>query len=1053
MYRAMLWKEAREQSAILIALIVLGSGLIAAATALGSSTGLDAELVDYRAYTNAGRLAVLALTIAAGVVIGGSLFAGEIENETLNYLEMLPSRRWVLWRGKLVAGAVLTFATGVLLIGIGSALGALGSSNRLSWIVLSALLMFVAFGWGLFASAITQNTLAACAVGLLCAIVFGIPIFSIIYLVLMQVIRELVTTPPSVLLEIILILAGYAVVITPILLAGVLFTAPDRQRYTWVPVGDAASRRTITRSPDAPSRFMTMFWLVRKQWTVASVVGIGFALAAGLSLLLEEVQLLTTWPLMACIAGVCGGVFAWSDEQSRETFKFWGERRLPLDAPWLAKVCASFAQTLVWVLILFLPVLVRTWNNQRLYTHLSSAVGSGVLGTNSQDLISFLVVWPMYGFAFGHLAGLLFRKTIVALGVALLTAGPLAVLWLPSLLTGGVHHWLIWPVPLLVLLTTRLLLRAWSIDRLATVRSLATLTIALAACLILTTAGLSSRVFELPATTVIDEDLEFAKSVPQLDSEDGGRAFRQAINSGFVQTLSDSREDLSVSLNVDSNSVSRRSLEQLASKQWPAARLELISNWLTSEAVDRTASLLKEAAGRVPGPIENPRVMVVNSIIRDGNEISAAVNMLLARGMLFQQRGHPEEFIACLDAALAITRNARTQQPTIVHLNGINAEINCFSAVGVWIHRVGNRSDLIRELMKQLHRHQRECPRDPRDAMLTDRMIDRNTINSIGQWAPRELEPIYGRGVGAPQDSIAKQKAEVEAELASIAVTVPWERERFRRIMGMKNANIWNREHLNRVTSWFGMYFANVRSMNIDEAIRRSEAELQVALAHSAITLFAIDNNRMPRALNELVPRYLEMVPLDPFSRQPIGYRISDGETVRYRLRKDNRLEDSVPDSFRPRYPLEFAWRLHEPMAGVVGGLAWTDGPPPLAPGVWGDGQPFVHLDAVAAAVGGVVQWPLEALPNQDLEEVLAMPGGEVGSGLGFDMVRMAEGTRGLDWSAEQRTILPGQGIVWSIGPDLRDDLGKVRIGAVESSRKDGDILQIVSWLKRNRTP
>jgi len=47
-----------------------------------------------------------------------------------------------------------------------------------------------------------------------------------------------------------------------------------------------------------------------------------------------------------------------------------------------------------------------------------------------------------------------------------------------------------------------------------------------------------------------------------------------------------------------------------------------------------------------------------------------------------------------------------------------------------------------------------------------------------------------------------------------------------------------------------------------------------------ALALYQIEHDRPAEALEELVPKYLPQVPLDPFTGGPFQYRISRGEQV-----------------------------------------------------------------------------------------------------------------------------------------------------------------------------
>src|SRR5262249_41375899 len=109
----------------------------------------------------------------------------------------------------------------------------------------------------------------------------------------------------------------------------------------------------------------------------------------------------------------------------------------------------------------------------------------------------FLTLWVVYGFCAGHLAGLLFRKSLVAVVVGFGGAVLLASVWVPSLCGGGLHGWQVWGVPLLLLATSRLLLRAWAAGRLGS-RGPVTGLVAAAACALWDAGGLWYRVEEVP---------------------------------------------------------------------------------------------------------------------------------------------------------------------------------------------------------------------------------------------------------------------------------------------------------------------------------------------------------------------------------------------------------------------------------------------------------------------------------------------------------------------------------------------------------------------------
>ena len=108
MIRALVWKEARDQGLIVAALAVLGAAVLVAVGLLNPAAG--GSRTAQQVFVDPGFLALVALTVTAGTVVGGTLFAGEKEAGTFAYLVSLPVPRWKVWAGKICGGAVLVVA-------------------------------------------------------------------------------------------------------------------------------------------------------------------------------------------------------------------------------------------------------------------------------------------------------------------------------------------------------------------------------------------------------------------------------------------------------------------------------------------------------------------------------------------------------------------------------------------------------------------------------------------------------------------------------------------------------------------------------------------------------------------------------------------------------------------------------------------------------------------------------------------------------------------------------------------------------------------------------
>ena len=166
MIRAILWKELREQAAILTALVALGAGIIVTSAALGGVTATRDPL-EFRAYSDPARIATLILTMVGGLVCGAMLFANEHENGTAEFLYYLPANRKRLWWAKFAAGFLLTSFSTLLFSIVAGVAGIFSLQGLLPWVLWLFMLGFSAFAAGALGSAAVKNVLPACGIGVL----------------------------------------------------------------------------------------------------------------------------------------------------------------------------------------------------------------------------------------------------------------------------------------------------------------------------------------------------------------------------------------------------------------------------------------------------------------------------------------------------------------------------------------------------------------------------------------------------------------------------------------------------------------------------------------------------------------------------------------------------------------------------------------------------------------------------------------------------------------------------------------------------------------------
>ena len=172
------------------------------------------------------------------------------------------------------------------------------------------------------------------------------------------------------------------------------------------------------------------------------------------------------------------------------------------------------------MLPLFLGQVVRQQPGVRFF---ATVFRSGVFAEAGFPVLTYLLIWPAYGFAAGHLFALLFRKSLVAGAAGLMVGATLAGLWLPSLLGGGLHVWQPLVPLLLMLLTARLLAWPWATETVGARRPLVRLAVGLTAVLVAAAGGIAWRVGEVPLVAEIEDDVKYARQIPTYDEKQPGR--------------------------------------------------------------------------------------------------------------------------------------------------------------------------------------------------------------------------------------------------------------------------------------------------------------------------------------------------------------------------------------------------------------------------------------------------------------------------------------------------------------------------------------------------
>jgi hypothetical protein len=934
MIRAICWKEWREQRTIAIAVFAFG------VLALALTAQFADPLRGGSVWTQSGARELMAQGLAylAGTVCGAMLLADEKEVGTLEFLDTLPARRRALWIGKVVFGLGLAIVMSAALAGIAIALGCVDERiSRVGYATVVVLIGLLAFSWGTFGGSVARSTLGAVFQGSLASIVVGVALAVpfVMYFGPRRFGRPFGTP----------LMTYYAVWVAVGLAASAfVFTAVDRQRRELAPrLGMPAAPRP--RRPKRAAGLRALLWLSTRQAVFVLFGSLAAGGVLGASMLAPDTMPVFLWPAATLGLGVLAGVTTLGEEQTRGVARFWAERRLPLGRLWATKVLFHFGIAAAAALVLFLPLWAANPQSPfrtRLLTEMRPGMGR------------FLLLGLVYGFVVGHLAGMLFRKTVVAGLVSGVVALSFAGLILPSIIAGGAAAWQVWLPAGLLLVTARLLLYPWATERIATrgpiLRAIGGSSLAVAVL----AAGIAYRVYEIPDVPDRLAESGFEQSLPSFEENEAGRTLMGAVLQ-FRKAVQDNEATFLRGGSIDPLGTIGRDGRPLGP--------EFSDPWLDAVFAADWHHQLNALADRPPGVFDDPRNRDIFAPQDPLRELRQMANVLRQRGMQRLKVGDAEAYPRLLRGGLAAVRTGRNKSGHAARLAAFEAEASLLDGLTEWMDQLRGRTDLLRNVLPELVRHDREMPAGTADADWAEQVILRNTLNNIGSWLPARLARVR------PDQVEAGGPADAEAELVAFAWSVPWERVRRERLLRV-------RTHGEVPASWLSdlhvrSLWRNGRQDPVEARELRAQTRRRVAILAVALRLYQLDHGTNPPNLESLLPAYLPAVPDDPFTGLPFRYRLSTGEIM-----EPATLDDPPNLGERERASLKAALSLSYPAGGGYNGFNLLPEVPPR-------GQP-------ASA-----EFRLASRP------------------FGVSFVRPAA-----------VLLLRGDAVVWSVGPDRSDDGG-----------------------------
>jgi hypothetical protein len=867
MMAALAWKEYREHRAVWLTMAAVAClGLLV----LDRLTdGGDKDLV-------LGCVGLL-MVWGYGLVCGAMLLAGEREDGTLPFLDGLPCFRRRLWLAKCLIGVGLVLAQTAVLIAVAAELGVLSRKESPDAIVVGfPVLGITGLGWGLLFSASGSNVLRVIgqAIGAQVLVGFGLLLLESL----------LVFKAPSNRAFAILGLGNIGLTVLTFVGSWRTFCRSDRQRHV----------RACARERSASGR--VLLWLCWQQARSFALVLLLCSVAAGLLVMTEGT---IVWPAATLLVGVVCGVTVFADEQSGGAFRFLGDQRLPPGRIWLFKTGVRLALAFLAALLIVVLSVVRsvllgmdTPDSQGPRTFLAWLFRDAVLGEVAAPG-AFLILWLLHGFGIGQLCGLLVRKSVVAVFLALGASAVAASVWLPSLLGGGLHVWQVAGVPAVALAASGLLLPAWTAGRLSGTKLAGGVAAAVGAAVLWLAAAIGYRVAEIPDTPDLLDMPAFLAELPAPGQNEAGRLTRSACDGLKARLRELGKEQPTKPLfppaKKEAPAPERqgdpggfRPPAQFASKSfegqagevlergWPGGEPEL-GAWLDRVFADRWPGELARAAALPAGVVEDPRRMTLEGP-RDLGPAHTAGTLLAARGLREQARGDAAVFVADLRTGLALSRNLRNHSVHFAVQVARANEERLLMALDRWLERLHGRPDLLREALAILGRHEALVPDDPIDTQRAEFLVTQNTLEHPEWFLALNLAPANPRSASP-------------ALIAAVGVAwqVPWERERQQRLLRLLFAdNPSGRQVVLRAVPWMRHIGTGVVGLSSENDRRRELTALRARQLEVALRLYQAEKGKPAAALEALVPGILPEIPLDPFSSRPFRYRLSAGERIEW---------------------------------------------------------------------------------------------------------------------------------------------------------------------------
>jgi hypothetical protein len=636
----------------------------------------------------------------------------------------------------------------------------------------------------------------------------------------------------------------------------------------------------------ARSPLSVLLWLTARQGAILLGILAGLAVVTG-PFVPPFGQVL--WPIATLLLGVACGTAVFAQEQSDLSYQLLAAQHLPLNNVWKIKTSFWLAAAALLALVAVggggLAVLVRTLATMPPRPVLepgqnpfdfapqeapAAPVPAGFeLGTlfDLMGPVLFFGAWLAYGFVMGQLFVMFCRKNLMAVLLASVASVCALGLWLPSVLCRGMPGWPLWLPPLLLLAATRHLMRSWAGGRIKERKPLAAVSCFAAVALAWVVLSWGLRALEIPDTgEPMDRD-EYRASVPSGRKNPGGQRVQDAIGE----------------------------LGGPGKEEGP---------WLAR---------LTEAARLPLGVVENPLTGGQAPMLRHLDACRIMTDKLRVLAEAAQAAGKPAQSLEHLSNILFLSRTLRNKAFLSSYVAGVEIEASALNGLDRWLALQRPSEELVGQALALLKQHAARTP-DPLACLETECYRAGDLLQVPVLWA-------FHPGGRSASGRIPERWL---ANWVAFSLEVPWEKERRKRLwravwVGLfrtlkappgrlpdsskelataaptteKILRHWSPANegpdssmtaarLARLldASWLSDERLFVPVLTLRAAAARSRWRVDSRRLELALLLYQIREKKAAARLEDVVPRYVSKLPVDPYTGEPFHYRISKGETI-----------------------------------------------------------------------------------------------------------------------------------------------------------------------------